>query len=371
MAAAADCAALGVLMTSVVFKNHGKEPMTVKQLRDRRFGFTLVELLVVVAIIGMLVALLLPAVQQAREAARVTQCKNNLKQLAISVELHKSALNIYPPARLKHNPMDENPEMCGEKTGTWLVRILPYIEESTVYEQWDLKQPWYKHDLAVRAPNIGAFLCPSRRSEAATAGVAGDAEVVFVKLSCGCVAKRAVDTEEEAIVGQASDYAGNHGDLSPGNFGALTDLYYGGNGTGVIISSRPVCDGARLLGWRDKMADRKITDGISKTFLIGEKHVPAERLGAMPEDAPAFDGNMFASSVRLSGPGMPLARGANDADETQAMSFGSWHAGGICNFAMADCSVRSLPTTTSTVVLGEFSNRANDHVPPRPVARAQ
>ena len=346
------------------------KPMPNKQVKECRTGFTLVELLAVVAIIGMLVAMLLPAVQQAREAARVIQCKNNLKQLALSVELHKSALNVYPPARLKHNPMDADPEMCGEKTGTWLVRILPYIEESATYEQWDLKQPWYKHDLAVRAPNIDMFLCPSRRSEAATAGLAGDTEFQIIRLSCGCMVRQAVGGEE-AVVGQASDYAGNHGDMSPGNFGALTDLYYGGNGTGVIISSRPTCDGARLIGWRDKMSDRKIVDGLSKTFLVGEKHVPAARLGAMPEDGPAFDGNVFPSSVRVTGPGMPLARGANDADEMQAMSFGSWHSGGICNFAMADGSVRSLSAATSTVVLGELSNRDDKREPPRPVARMQ
>lgn len=335
-----------------------EEPKEKTMTSKRNSGFTLIELLVVIAIIGTLVALLLPAVQQAREAARVTQCQNNLKQLALSIELHKSANNFYPPARLKHNPLDASPEKCGEKTATWLVRILPFIEESAVYEQWDLKLPWYKHDQSVRAPDIGLFLCPSRRSEAVTTGLGGETKYMKFRASCGCEFTRPVETEEE-IVGQAADYAGNHGDLSPGNSGEATDLYYGGNGTGILISSRPECDGARLMGWLDKMSDRKITDGLSKTFLIGEKHVPAERLGTVPEDAPAFDGFVFPSSVRVAGPGMPIARGANDIDEAQAISFGSWHAGGICNFAMADGSVRSLPTTTNTVVLGEMANRAN------------
>lgn len=320
-------------------------------------AFTLIELLVVVAIIGSLVALMLPAVQQAREAARVTQCQNNLKQLALSLELYKGANSFYPPARLKHNPQERRSGKCGEKTATWLVRILPFIEENDVYEQWDMKQPWYKHSLEARSPEIPLFLCPTRRSDAATTGLAGDSQFVVVRYSCGCETRQMVDTEVD-VVGQASDYAGNHGDLSPGNSGAKTDLIYGGNGTGILIGSRPVCDGAILLDWSDKMTDRRITDGLSKTFLVGEKHVPAERLGGMPEDAPAFDGDIFTSSVRLAGPGMPLSRGANDVDSTQEFSFGSWH-GEICNFAMADGSVRALSRNTDTMLLGQFANRSN------------
>ncbi len=326
--------------------------------RRIRSGFTLVELLVVIAIIGMLVTLLLPAVQSAREAARVAQCQNNLKQLALSVELYKGARSHYPPARLKHNPLDEEPQKCGEKTATWMVRILPYIEEQNVYAKWDLKKAWYVHDLEARSPHVPGFVCPSRRSpDATTSGMAGDVVITYFEASCGCEVAQ-VSGSLVPTIGQASDYAGNHGDLSPGSTGADTDFYYGGNGTGILISSRPVCDGQRVLDFKDKISDRKITDGLSKTILLGEKHVPTVRLGAAPEDVPAFDGFSLASAARAAGPGLPLSRGAGDDDYSKTMSFGSWHHG-VCNFAMADGSVRGLSTVTSTRVLGEMANRSN------------
>ena len=328
-------------------------------MNKKAAGFTLVELLVVIAIIGMLVAILLPAVQQTREAARVIQCKNNLKQISLSLELYKGANSHYPPARMKHNPLDNDPQQCGEKTATWLVRVLPYIEEEAVYQMWDLKKSWFLHDLEARSPNVPVYVCPSRRSpdEGFTTGLAGDSQISYFKAGCGCEIAM-VTGGEVPTVGQASDYAGCHGDLSAGSVGLPTDFYYGGNGTGVLISSRPVCDGGRVLDWKDKISDRKIVDGLSKTFLVGEKHVPAVRLRGSPEDSPAFDGFNLPSAVRVAGPGMPLSRGAADGDLMKTMSFGSWHAD-VCNFAMADGSVRALPRITSTRVLSEFSNRAN------------
>ncbi len=75
-------------------------------LNARRRGFTLIELLVVIAIIGVLVGLLLPAVQAAREAARRSQCVNNLKQIGIAVAVYESALNCYPPGAIYYNSSD-------------------------------------------------------------------------------------------------------------------------------------------------------------------------------------------------------------------------------------------------------------------------
>src|SRR4249920_2104502 len=94
-------------------------------MRFRR-AFTLIELLVVIAIIAVLVALLLPAVQQAREAARRSQCSNNLKQMGLAIHNFENARQALPSSRL------------GPQHATWFVQILPYVEQTDLYNEWNL-----------------------------------------------------------------------------------------------------------------------------------------------------------------------------------------------------------------------------------------
>ena len=278
-----------------------------------RKAFTLVELLVVIAIIGVLVAMLLPAVQTAREAARRAQCQSNLRQTALGVELFHDARLCYPPARLVPRPGDE--AQCSETAATWMVHVLPFIEQQSVYSKWDVYDTWYKHDEALRNPTIPVFACPSRRSvdEAFTSREVSESRTKMFRAACGCRFPQ-VTSETTEVSGAATDYAGNHGDLSPGAIGQDTDFYYGGNGTGVLIASRPRCrvetqpgvSGAwngvpisvpkgKAIDWLDRISHKHVTDGLSKTFLLGEKHVPTARLKQFPEDAPAFDGDHFPS----------------------------------------------------------------------------
>jgi len=93
-------------------------------------GFTLVELLVVIAIIAVLIALLLPAVQAAREAARRTHCQNNLKQVGLALLNYESAIGSFPPGGLGRNPF-------GGFGHSWWIRIMPYIERENIYERFD------------------------------------------------------------------------------------------------------------------------------------------------------------------------------------------------------------------------------------------
>lgn len=123
----------------------------------QKCGFTLIELLVVIAIIAILIALLLPAVQQAREAARRTQCKNNLKQLGIAMHNYHDVHNKFPVGAYN---------CCW---GTWQVAILPYIEQTALFELYensggnDATGPRYgaSPNTQVTTQRIAAFTCPS------------------------------------------------------------------------------------------------------------------------------------------------------------------------------------------------------------------
>ncbi|MCA9127595.1 MAG: DUF1559 domain-containing protein, partial [Planctomycetales bacterium] len=104
--------------------------------QSKRRAFTLVELLVVIAIIGILVGLLLPAVQAAREAARAIQCQNNLHQIGLATHMFHDTMKAFPPARYQPRP-DAPPERsCGGEQTTWLVRIMPFMEQTSAESRW-------------------------------------------------------------------------------------------------------------------------------------------------------------------------------------------------------------------------------------------
>lgn len=102
---------------------------------NRRRGFTLIELLVVIAIIAILIALLLPAVQQARESARRTQCKNNLKQLGLALHNYHDTYKMFPPAATiaRNSTAATNKIMDVVDAWGWPVRLLPFIEQTNLY----------------------------------------------------------------------------------------------------------------------------------------------------------------------------------------------------------------------------------------------
>ncbi len=134
----------------------------------RRRAFTLIELLVVIAIIAILIALLLPAVQQAREAARRTQCKNNLKQIGLALHNYIDTFRYFPPSAA----VDLSVTSTGNN-GSWGVhgRLLPHLDQANIYNQVDLAVAW-DFQLAINGIKIPIYACPSdiRSDEARNTG---------------------------------------------------------------------------------------------------------------------------------------------------------------------------------------------------------
>lgn len=150
----------------------------------KRNGFTLVELLVVIAIIGILIGMLLPAVQQVREAARRTQCANNLRQLGLACMNFESAYQYFPPGL--NTPIDQGsgswfassassigvtPPAIDGKFGSWMVWIMPFMEQNNIFDLLNLNEREYVNALgpdSVAANVVPTFLCPSDIPEQTT-----------------------------------------------------------------------------------------------------------------------------------------------------------------------------------------------------------
>jgi prepilin-type N-terminal cleavage/methylation domain-containing protein len=128
-----------------------------------RPGFTLIELLVVIAIIGILVSLLLPAVQQAREAARRTQCRNNLKQLGLALHNYHDVARVFPPAStndVEQGGWITNP--LNRHLHSWQVFVLPYLDQAPLYNRADFNvSAFHPNNLPVGEAQVPVYRCPS------------------------------------------------------------------------------------------------------------------------------------------------------------------------------------------------------------------
>ena len=211
------------------------------KMKTRLHGFTLVELLVVIAFIAMLVTLLLPAVQAAREAARRAQCMNNLKQIGLAIQNFHSANNRIPKS---HN-YEISPGLSGRG---WITVSLPFLEEQSRY---DIMEPYFD----------GAFAQGQGINHPDLANVVNQPIDIF---RCPSAASKFTSTEQFQWVGREialTNYKGIIGNNKMGEAGVGTPDCHRG----------PDCNG---LFWRFSFLKtirfKNVIDGLTKTFLAGE-----------------------------------------------------------------------------------------------------
>lgn len=324
---------------------------------NRKRGFTLVELLVVIAIIAMLVTLLLPAVQSAREAARRTQCKNNLKQLGLSWMNHESALGHFPTSGWTwHWQGDPDLGYGDDQPGGWGYNILPYMEEGglrALGQNQTGAQKEAAYVLAVGTP-ISAFSCPSRREAIAypmdsrNGGRLGQASEA---LGTTC--------RQGSCTVARSDYAANSGNINSGE--------PGGGSVATIEAGKAWKYTTKQNGVthaKGKVKIAQILDGTSKTVLCAEKYLNPLMYtnGADPRDdqnifAPHdrdMNGYMVDSSIRDIA--LPMRDRAGQGGSGFNWRFGSAHAEGI-QACLADSSVRTFEYGVDELVWLAFGGR--------------
>ena len=296
-------------------------------------GFTLVELLVVIAIIGVLVALLLPAVQSARAAARRSQCKSNLHNIALGLLSYESANAQFPPGFVIQ---ERNEESWG-----WTNFILPFIEQQALFDalgvserrladlfiaaNGDLDAP----EIALVQTVLDIYRCPSDPTPELLPRNIEDIRSIYPEITGN----------------NARHFDGNN---TPARFEPATSNYIGMKG----FFDNDWCDGNRRHSWQEycqnngvlygdsEIGFQDITDGTSNTFLIGERNLrclAGSWVGARNPPGP----DMWSSYYVIGRGSLKLNLPASGAHNTCTEGFSSSHPGGA-HFVYCDGSVHFI-----------------------------
>ncbi len=299
-------------------------------------GFTLVELLVVIAIIGILVALLLPAIQAAREAARRSQCMNNMKQAGLALLNYESAHGTLPPGTHSNSAGDPNVGVSAGTGYAWGAYVLAYLEGGNATAQLDFDKGLQVHEgLGTLIPS---FICPSAMSEN--------------------------DHWVECCSGFNLG-PGLNDDMRETNYAGVSD-----HRDGFFSSSQPVSNGDGVLFNWFPVSLKSVTDGTSRTLMVGEV---TGGPGAHPSQGWAWISHVWAgwncqdTFGGINGFGsLPGGRtklydgqsagGNRHLEYYDVSGFSSYHPGGA-HFCRVDGSVTYLEENIDQALLGVITTR--------------
>lgn len=286
-----------------------------------RKAFTLIELLVVIAIIAVLIALLLPAVQQAREAARRSQCKNNLKQIGLALHNYHDAFQTLPPGWI--GITSGQPDVNGINGWSWASKLLPQMDQAALYGTINFNsQVGSATNSVPRTTVLSVFRCPSdvvpeKWTIVAATGSAPLAEVASASYS-GVFGKDELDLCE-----------------------------------GLAAGTPCTSDGAFFLNSRTRFSD--VSDGLSTTILVGE------RVSLSSSDW------LYTWTGVVAGGKEAIERVLGDTDVTPNRDlihmdeFASYHTGGA-HFVLGDGAVRFISTSINLSVYRALASRASGEV---------
>lgn len=297
----------------------------------RRYGFTLIELLVVIAIIAVLIALLLPAVQQAREAARRSQCRNNVKQVMLAFHNYHDSNSGFP------NRYSLNGTTLNSGHG-WGLKLLPYLEQTPLYASWNTSKSFFDpENQPVLMTPVQVYMCPSAPGNPRVMGLA-------------------VSGTTPTSTGIASDYVVFH-QISTTGSGATCTL----------------CNTAapKTAGTVTPIA--AITDGTSNTIMMSEQAGrPDYYIGRTKQASnsgltnPLFWGG-WAAYQSVTGQGWnaatpPAAGGVHSMNWSNSQGVYSFHVGGAM-FGMCDGSVRFISESIALSTLIALWTRDEGDIP--------